>query len=198
MDVIDFRLSDRYRKTIDSPLLRRLCSSAWEARRDSHYTPEFLEEVRLIALRTALAVAPDDDLDVLAHYGATGIVSKFRVIVSTEGGRLHSLSGALGCQVQMPYLWCADWTIDLHSGPYTRPRNALAHWDTVPDWIGDVILERASIQIAYERENDAITAINRGMLGRALTWRQICDLIPVTGDYIHQLILAEQPIAIAA
>lgn len=182
IDVHAIRPGMRYRRTKDFPMLDRLCREAWEPRLGLLQDPSTKESIRLEAVRAAVAIAQhEDDLDVLARYHATTMVSSFIIgRKPRDHGPHRHLVGALGCSIMVPTLNTDGQHVALHASEKESSGR-------VPSWIGDLIAAFEEAWIGYGHERAAIVMVNRGLGGKTVTWSDLLDLIPVTRSHIAHL-----------
>jgi hypothetical protein len=187
MQLSDIKPGMRYTKTKGSPLLRAMCSQAWEATARAEWTEEKNAAIAEEVKRALSALAPSEHLDVLRIYGATRMVRQFTIEIPNPRN-LHRdrTSGVLVEAIEVPAVYAKGHMVELKSGWGDEGAGSGMYSVHVADWIAAEIQTRMEAWAAYADEDMAITLINRRN-GRAPTWGQIMEAIPVTGAHMRGL-----------
>ena len=179
------RPSAPYRRTLDSPLARRLCTDAWSDRADASIPEATEDALRAACLRALLAVASEDDMDVLTRFRATAYATAAAFVVDTERNGPTTLRRIpLGCSILLPAFLVKDGVVRVRSAGDPASDSDAVRAD-VPDGVEEAYLARIAARAGVEREQDAITRVNRAV-GR-ITWRQLLDLVPETREHVMAL-----------
>lgn len=187
MRLNDIKPGMRYAKTKGSPLLRAMCSQAWEETARAEWSEERKIAIADEVKRVLSALSPPEHLDVLRIYGATRMVRQFTIRIPNPSNLdRDSTSGVLAEAIEVPAVYAKGHMIELKSGWGDDRRESGMYSVHVADWIATDIQTRMEAWAAYADEDVAITLINRRH-GPAPTWGQIMDAIPVTGAHMRAL-----------
>ena len=179
------RLSATYRRNLDSPIARRLCSDAWSDRADAEIPAGTDDALRAACLRALLAVASDDEMAVLERFRSTTYASALWYVVDSDQGRPTTLRSLdLGCRVLLPASLVKNGLVRIRAidDPAHDPDAVRAE---IPAGTERPYLARIAARARCTEEQDRITDVNRSS-GR-VTWRQLLDLVPETREHVMAL-----------